>query len=182
MWALSLALQQSLSSSPATGWSQTLLSGGFPSSPIPVAAAANHLPALITVLTLHPPLAFGVRLWHRDPSWGQLPSPLTQRFPLSPCESVLLRAEGSGGLMAPPEGAGCPGDTVRCLRHGSTHAVLGSQGQAQPQHDESGVTSVLGWSWAGLDSLLGHGDSSFFPLSPILGEDGRDLGGAAPAG
>ena len=53
---------------------------GLPSSPIPV-AAANHLLALITVLTLHPWLAFGVGLWHRGPSWDQLPSPLTQRLP-----------------------------------------------------------------------------------------------------
>lgn len=117
----------------------------FPSSTIPV-AAANHLLALITVLTLHPLLAFGVRLRHRGPSWDQLPSPLTQRLPLAPGESVLLRAEGCGGLTALPEGGSCPAVTVCHPHRGSTHVVLWSQGQAQPQHGESGVTSVLGWT------------------------------------
>lgn len=42
-------------------------------------------------------------------------------------------------------------------------------------------TVSLGWSWAVLD-MLGHGDSSFLPPSPTLGEDCRDITGAAGCG
>lgn len=48
----------------------------------------------------------------------------------------------------------------------------GSTGKFNPS------TVSLGWSWAGL-GMLGHGDSRFFPPSPALGEDRRDVVGAA---